>query len=141
MKLVEDQSVTGTLENSRLADIFPTGSVSTVGKAEMFHCFPNGLTCKSHNKKILVNKNKQYQSQYVTGSTILNHLRIRDPGLQSHSQLKPPQDLKTNHWQRQDTEQDEPSTSFSQMHILFRKNENTNSRSSSKQLRQLRLLN
>lgn len=98
MKLVEDHGVTGTLENSRLAGIFPTGSVSTVGKVEIFHCFPSGLICKSRIKKILVNENKQYQSQYGTGSTILNHLRIRDPGPQSHSQLKFLQDHITKNW-------------------------------------------
>lgn len=95
MKVVEDQGVTGTLETSRLADIFPAGSVSTMGKTEIFHCFPNGPICKSHNKKILVNGNKLYQNQYATGSTILNHLRIRHPGFQSHSQLKPLQDHTT----------------------------------------------
>lgn len=92
---MEDQGVTGTLENSRLADIFPAGSVSIMGKAEIFHCFPNGPTCKPHNKKILVNGNKLYQRRYATGSTMLNHLRIRELGFQSHSQLKPLQDHTT----------------------------------------------
>lgn len=79
MKLVEYQGVTGTLENSGLADIFPTGSMSTEGKVELLLCFPNGLTCKSHNKN---------QSQYGTGSTILSHVRIRDPDVTAYITVK-----------------------------------------------------
>jgi len=40
IKLVEDQGVTGTLKNSKLTDIFPYASMSTVRKVEIFHCFP-----------------------------------------------------------------------------------------------------